>query len=211
MRIEINGLNEVLKTLKGLEDVKSQAAVLAVNSTVRFGYSEASRGIRHDINVSAGYIGTPNAGNRLEVTQFARPGKPEAVLFAKGRATSLARYMTSGTVGKAGVRVSVGRGKGTKGLPKAFPVRLKKGATLTEDQFNQGIALRLKKGAKVRNKYRMKEYDKREDENAKSRLYLLIAPSVSQVFEQVAGDIEPKVSSFLQREFLRQFGRLNRG
>lgn len=208
MRVEINGLDEVIKSLKGLEETKQQAAALAVNSTARFGFAEASRGIRSDVNLATSYIGTANAGNRLKITKLASAEDTEAKIFAKGRATSLARYSRDATPGKVGVTVNVGKRSGAKKIPKAFAVKLKRGASLSEDQYNVGVALRLKNGEPVRNKSRMKQFG---ESGKKSTLYLLYAPSVSQVFEEVAVEIEPKVSSFLQREFLRQFERLNRG
>lgn len=207
MRIETKGLEQFRRLIERHPDVSKKAQVLAVNTTARFGYAEASRGIRSEVNLSRAYIGSPTSGNRLQVTKLASGNSSEAVITARKRATSLARYADSKSFNrKSGVRVAVKRGGGSKRIRKGFLVRLKSGASMTEDNYNIGLALRLKPGEKVRNKRSMKSFGK-SDPN----LYLLYAPSIDQVFRSVAGDIELKVSSFLQREFLRQYERLSRG
>lgn len=207
IRIETKGLKELHRYVEQVPEVAAKTSVVAVNSTTRFGFAEASRGIRSQVNLSRDYIGSPSNGNRLKITQKAKPGSPVAVITGRKRATSLARYADRKSFSRrAGVRVQVKRGGSSKMIRKGFLIKLKKGKSRTEDEYNVGLALRLKPGEKVKNKQSMRSFGA-----ADPNLYLLYAPSVDQVFKDVAVKIEPKVSSYLQREWLRQFERLSRG
>lgn len=206
-RITTKGFDEAKRRLSVLPGAIAKAEVAAVNTTTRFAYAEASRGIRKQINVTQPYVGTYDNGNRLKVVQRARASNATSVIRASKRATSLARFANDRTVTrrKGGVRVTVQPGR-SRLIASAFLLRLKKGASLNEDNYNIGLALRLKKGDVVRNKNRMVAYG-----GGDPNLYLLYGPAVYQVFREVSGKIEPDVSDFLQTEFLRQFARFARG
>jgi hypothetical protein len=99
--------------------------------------------------------------------------------------------------------VKVKASGGVVQLRKAFYVKLRRGPTLTEDQFNIGLAVRLKKGESL------------QATIAASPLgggaYLLYGPSVAQVFSTVREDIAGDVADYQAGQFLRQFERASRG
>jgi hypothetical protein len=79
-------------------------------------------------------------------------------------------------------------------------MRLRRGKSIEGDSFNIGLAIRLKPGETIRNKREMVAFSK--------GLYLLYGPSVGQVFDDVAIDMEPMLSDRMEDEFVRQFNRL---
>lgn len=88
-------------------------------------------------------------------------------------------------------------------LKRGFFVRLRQGAVLTEDQFNIGLAIRLKKGESLQATQKASPLG--------GGAYLLYGPSVAQVFGTVREDITPEVADFSAYEFARQFRRLSHG
>ena len=143
-----------------------------------------------------GYLKTDG---RLSVTRKARQDSLEAVITARDRPTSLARFaagQTPESTRKGGVTVQVKRGKNTH-MKRAFMVRLKNG--------NIGLAVRLKQGETLANK----SYGK--PVMLAKNVYLLYGPSVDQVFQTVAEESLPEIGNMVSKEFYRQFTRLSRG
>jgi hypothetical protein len=82
-------------------------------------------------------------------------------------------------------------------------VRLRKGASLTQDNYNVGLAVRLKPGERLSNKTAAHKSWLIPDSVA-----LLYGPSVDQIFRDVAGDISEPVAALVADQFFRQFARL---
>lgn len=196
----LDGLEAYFERMPG---VANQAASLAINDTSRRSALKLARDeIYSQVAFPTGYL----TGNRLDITKFAKPDSLEAVITARDRPTSLARFASDRRPGQRGVQVQVQKGK-SKFLKKAFIVKLKSGRTMDGQTFNVGLAIRLAPGERLMN---------RKSEGITSTalgsgVVLLYGPSVDQVFKAVAADIAPKVADNLQVEFLRQFARLSGG
>ena len=138
------------------------------------------------------------ASKRLYVKKQATQTSLESVIQARGRPTSLARFITGGgRPGQEGVTVRVHK---TRHLAGAFLMKLRAGTADIETKFNLGLAVRLKPGKTLRNK--------RFVTQVSSGLYLLYGPSVSQVFldnqeQGVAADMESDILDTLENEFRR--------
>lgn len=191
------GLSE-LQDFKNLKQDIRVAALRSINKIARDKRSRAARIIRNQVNFPASYV-SPGQ-KRLHVSQKATRGSLEARITARGRATSLARFVQgSGKVGKAGVYVSVAPGK-SRYMKRAFLIKLPQGSVQTDTVFNLGLAIRLRRGETLRNKITARKMS--------SGLYLLYGPSVDQVFRSndgtgVANDMVPEIERDLSAEFLR--------
>lgn len=193
----VNGI-ESAKEFDGLKDDIQLNAVQAINKLADKGRKMAADKILAQVNFGAQYLAPGN--KRLYVSKKAKRGDMEAVITARGRPTSLARFVTSGTFGTSGVTVSVGKGK-TKRLRQAFLIKLRAGSEPIETRFNMGLAVRLKPGDTLRNKKNVVQLQ--------SNLYVLYGPSVSQVFldrdekKGVSVDIAPDLLDGVVTEFMR--------
>ena len=203
MKIEFNALKGLEDFLDAMPDLTRQAASFAMNDvTGGKGLTTYKKAMRSQIAFPAGYLEDPD---RFGQTGYATPSRLETKISGRQRATSLARFASSGGVDRAGVSVSVKAGRSTR-LKKAFLVRLNAGAGITADKFNLGLAVRMKPGDTIRGK---------RDTSSMTRLapnvFLLYGPSVDQVFRSVAETETPAVLDMMGLEFYRQFARLNRG
>lgn len=196
----VEGL-ESLDQVAGLEaDIKT-AAYRAINDTATWGRTRIAEQINSEINLPPGYL-RPSTG-RLTVESKAQKARLEAVISARGRPTSLARFVVGsprpGSRGGVHVRVK----NETAFMRRAFLIRLRSGDQLTETNFNMGLAIRLRPGERLDNK--------RDFVQMKNGLYLLYGPSVDQVFRAndesgVAEDLSPDIAAKLETEFRRQMG-----
>ena len=89
-------------------------------------------------------------------------------------------------------------------LRSAWLVRLRKGASLTEDNYNVGLAVRVKPGDTIAGKHSKHTAWL----NPEHTVALLYGPSVDQVFRDVADDNGPKLLNLVANEFFRNFERL---
>ena len=206
IEIDLRGVPQLQSYFERLPEVTTNAARFAVNFAALRGASLASKEIRRQINFPGGYLGAVGKpGSRLAVTERASTNNLRAVITGRGRATSLARF-ARGSVrfGRPtrDPRVKVARGGGSSKVRGGFFVKLRAGASIGEN-FNVGLAVRLKPGERIKNKRKMVSLGK--------GAYLLYGPSVDQAFRSVAGDVQPDVSALATNEFLRQFARLPRG
>lgn len=208
--IELRGLTGLATYFRDFSDVSEQAARLAINSTVRFAARLASKQIRAQVAFSRNYIGAAgDASSKIRIKRYARTGDLSAVIAARDRPTSLARFaMGTPTFGKRpknsrAPRVRVKTAGGAMPVKRGFFVRLRQGPVLTEDQFNIGLAIRLKKGEALQSTQKASPLG--------GGAYLLYGPSVAQVFGTVREDIAPEVGDFAAYEFARQFRRLAHG
>lgn len=179
---------------KQLPQVAERAAQLAINQVAdRSGLKMIRTAILSEIAFPRDYL----TGDRLSVTQHATPSNLEAVITARKRPTSLARFASGQALGsraRIGVKVSVKAGTTTT-LKKAWLVRLNNG--------NLGLAVRLKPGQSLINK--------KGDHKSwlvPGKVALLYGPSVDQVFREVSEMSASPISRLVTEEFLRQFTRL---
>jgi hypothetical protein len=194
--------------LEGLGDIKNLSSksklniVRAVNATTARFRKKGADLILGDVNLPSNYLNP--AAKRLYVAEKATKNNPQSIIRARGRATSLARFITSRQADGVGVTVKVNQDSGSKELKRAFLVKLPAGRGPVDTQFNLGLAIRLRKGQRIRNKKHLVQLDQ--------GLYLLYGPSVDQLFlnatggragEGVATEMTPDMLDFLQREYLR--------
>ena len=178
-----------------LPNVADKAAQLAINTVAqRGGLTLIRRSILDEIAFPKDYL----TDDRLGVKKKATAGNLEAVIAARERPTSLARFAAPGTAlgsrARIGVKVAVKRGNGTT-LKQAWLVNLKNG--------NVGLAVRLKPGQSLSNRYKAVTAWLVRDKVA-----LLYGPSVDQVFREVSVKAAAPVARMVHDEFLRQFARL---
>lgn len=187
----VEGIND-LRFAESISGKLALAAQRAINRTADRTRTESDRRIRKEVAFPAQYL-APSSG-RLSVVQRASGDNLEAVIRARFRPTSLARFVV-GNPGKGqGVRVMVDPGM-ARFMRRAFLIRLPQGSGSVETKFNMGLAIRLRPGETLENK--------RTARRMASGLYLLYGPSVDQVFRTVAQDVAPGAAAHLEREFLR--------
>lgn len=195
----ITGLDNLDKIKKLKKDIPL-AAVRTLNRVTERARTVGAKRIREEVAFPASYLNP--AQKKLYVAKKANKGSLEAVIRASDRATSLSRFVTSGSEGKMGVTVQVSPGK-SRQMRKAFLMKLRSGAASINTKHNLGLAIRLRNGETVRNKKSFKRI--------KGNLYLLYGPSVDQVFigndrSGVAAKMEPEILDSLQQEFFRVLG-----
>lgn len=196
--VAVEGLEQLSDIGKLPEDILRKARQ-AINTTARRTRAESARQIRQQVNFPARYLSDGQNG-RLAVSQYAKGTTLEAKIAGRERPTSLARFARGtpeSSRRQGGVNVGVKPGS-SRWMGKAFLLRLPQGSTLTDTQYNLGLAIRLKPGESVQNKKFMVRLG--------GGLYLLYGPSVNQVFREVAEDAAPDAADFLEREFVRLLG-----
>jgi len=208
--IEFRGLTGLASYFKDFSDISEQAARLSINGAASFASRLASKRIRAQVAFSRSYIGAAGtATSKIRIKKFARGGDIEAIIATRDRATSLARFaLGTPSFGRKlknarSPRVKVKTGGGITTLKNGFFMKLRKGVILTDDSFNIGLAVRLKKGEKLQSSQKASPLG--------GGAYLLYGPSVAQVFDSVREDIAPEVAEFATFEFARQFRRLSHG
>ena len=197
-----DSLLDAIEFFQRLPQQADTAARLAINQTAqRGGLSLIRSTILDEIAFPKDYL----KGDRLGVTQLAKSNDLQAVITARQRPTSLARFAPGQAVGskaRLGVRVTVGKGK-TSVLRSAWLVRLPKGEAKSADSFNIGLAVRVKPGESVKGK--------KSDHQSwlvPGKVALLYGPSVDQIFREVSADVAKPIGELVTQEFLRQFVRL---
>lgn len=195
--VEVTGL-EGLGEFRNLPQKIELRAVQALNKTAAGTRTMLARKVLQEVNLPNEYV-SPGQ-KRLYVSQQARRGNLEARIKARARNVSLARFVVgSPKPGVAGVTLRVSP-KRTTTMGRAFLMRLRQGADLTDTKFNLGLAIRLKPGETIPNKKRMVR--------AARGLYLLYGPSVAQVLRGESGkgviaDSVSEIETALAAEFAR--------
>lgn len=192
----VEGLDD-LKKLDGTKQAVRVAASRAINKITRDGRAQIARDVRDQVKLPASYVAPGQ--KRLYVSQQATRSSLEGRITARGRATSLARFVQGTPRPGQGVRVEVSPGR-SRYMKRAFLIRLPAGKSDVDTKYNMGLAVRLRPGETLRNKATARRVEK--------GLYLLYGPSVDQVFRAkdgsgVATDRAPKFAGDLEREFLR--------
>jgi hypothetical protein len=184
--------------LVSVPDKTRQAAAFAMNDVLTGqGLARFRKAVAAEVNFPSGYV-----DDKIELAQRATPTRLVASLVGRQRPTSLARFATGGTIGgKGGVTVRV-KG-GSRFMRDAFLVRLKSGASITDDGYNVGLAIRLKEGMVLNKK------DTSRMVHLENNVVLLYGPSVDQILRNEAAEAEaPEVMDAIATEFFRQFARL---
>lgn len=203
VQITADALKETAAYFQFARGFATQAARLALNDVAKGpGLTLLRTAITDQVDFPAGYIGN----DKLYVSKYATGDDLEVGITARMRPTSLARFAKESLSGKRsspGVHVQVKASGGLKFMASAFLIRLRAGATLSDENFNVGLAIRLKPGQTVINK--------REQSGVQlsHNLYLLYGPSVDQVFREVASEHTEPVLDLVESEFFRQFARLS--
>lgn len=196
--VAVDGLDQ-LRDIVDLPEEMLRKARQAINTTARRTRAAASKEIRKQVDFPARYLSDGQNG-RLSISQYANQKTLEAKISGRERPTSLARFAKGSpesTRKAGGVRVGVKPGT-SKWMGKAFLIRLPQGSTLTDTQYNLGLAIRLKPGESIQNKKHVVKMG--------GGLYILYGPSVNQVFREVAEDAAPGAADFLEQEFVRLLG-----
>ncbi|WP_017941710.1 phage tail protein [Thioalkalivibrio sp. ALE6] len=186
-QIDASQIGNSRKFLRGMKRAALNAQYRAVNRVASKTRTKASKGIREDVRLKAGYV-----NQNLKVVKKARRDDPQAVIRARQRPTRLARFGAKQLTRRApnalgdasrgigagrkaaGVAVNVGRTTGRSKMPGAFLMPLR----------NAGVM-----GVFVRNG---------------NRLQHLYGPSVDQLFRRLRGEIHDDVSADLAAEYERQ-------
>ena len=149
MKIEAGAIKGLAEFLDAAPENARQAAALSMNDvTGGTGLTRYKKAMKTQIAFPSGYL---EDVERFGQTGFATPSRLETKISARARPTSLARFATSGVIGKAGATVRVKAGR-TVHLQKAFMVRLRAGTVLDDTSFNIGLAVRIAPGQRIRNK-----------------------------------------------------------
>lgn len=197
-----NALPDLEKYFQDSPKRTMTAARIALNDvTGGSGLKLLRAAVAAEINFPPGYIDA----DKLWVSRKAQDNNLVAAITGRGRPTSLAEFAAPGSTPantrRKGVSVQVHHGQ-NRFMGSAFLVRLRAGAVLTDENHNIGLAIRLKPGDRVINKRVQSAVQL--DHN----LYLLYAPSVDQVFGDVADENTPEILDLVGTQFLRQYVRL---
>lgn len=199
--VGVDGLEAAVHYFNVMPNVAARSMRLAINTVIsRRGMRMAQDAIYDQVDFPKDYL----KGDRLYVRKYARENDLEGIIVGRKRATSLARFTQGQAIGRrGGVRVQVKRGQSTY-MRRAWLVRLRRGASLTEDNYNVGLALRVNPGESV-----MGKRGSHKSWLVPNSVALLYGPSVDQVFRTVADDIAEPVADLVADEFFRQFSRLS--
>ena len=198
LNFNIAGLLDLENFLAAAPDITRRSAALALNDVLGGqGLARFRKAVAAEVAFPPGYV-----DDKIEVAQKATPTRLVASLVGRQRPTSLARFATSGALGKAGITVRV---KGSSVFMKdAFLVRLNQGASISDDGYNVGLAIRLKPGQVLNKK------DTSRMVHLEKNVVLLYGPSVDQILRNEAADAEsPEIVDAIATEFFRQFARLS--
>lgn len=196
--VSISGLDGLAawNDLPGKVGLNAQRAVNAAADRAR---KTGKEEIQAQINFPDKYLS--NNEGRFTISKYARQGDLEAIVKARSRVTSLARFALQGEPAAGarptGVSVEVKSGL-AQFMTGAFLIKLRRGNSNVDTKFNLGLAIRLRNAGKLRNSARAKLLA--------PGLYLLYGPSVAQVFggdRGVAGKIADPIVAFMRDEYDR--------
>ena len=195
-------LEDLASYFETAADAAVPAMRMAINDVAsRGGMAMIRQEMTEQIAFPKGYL----SGDRIGVTKRATNANLEAVITGRQRATSLARFASAtGVNQRGGVSVRVSKGRTTY-IRQAWLVRLKKGASLDQDNYNIGLAIRVNPGEKVNKRTLHQSW------LVEGQVALLYGPSVDQVFSEVSGNVADPIGDMVIDEFYRQFARLTNG
>ncbi len=205
MVLVIEGL-ETLKSLDGLGEKIIASSRIAVNKAATRGRKLMADEVLSQINFPASYVAPSK--DRLHVKKPATNADLEAIIEARARPTSLARFLTkSYPTGYQpnGVRVRIQHGAsrligGPNSRTRAFLFRLNSGTDGSKN--NLGLAVRTQNGLAPSRAWKPAPLG--------DNLWLLYGPSVSQALLDATGKngaavtLTPDIIDVLTKEFDRQ-------
>lgn len=180
------------------DERRAKAMVMAINTAARDARVMLARDVRDQVKLPARAVSP--SGRRLYVAQKASVSRPEAIIRASGRPTSLAQYSSGPKSQNArGAIVEVKPGH-ARLMRKAFYMRLPGGGGEVDTKYNLALAVRLRPGEAMRNKMTARR--------VASGLYVLYGPSVDQIFRAADGtglveDRSPDIMEMLETHFTR--------
>lgn len=195
------GIKDIQRFYEALPDATLEAAVFAINDTVRDTVPEIRREMRKEVSFPSGYL---EGGDRLYIKRKANKNTLEAVITGRDRPTSLARFAPAGATPENSrgreimLRVKPGAVAKTR---RAWLVNLRNG--------NMGLAIRLKPGESLKNTSGAVLLAGSSHKRPDANVYLLYGPSVDQVLRGVADDLTPEILNKMASNFTRQFGRIS--
>ena len=202
--IDISGIT-ASDHFRAFPEAIKAALPTALNDAARNARRLGAAQMVREINFPKGYLDLPN---RFVAYPFATNDNPVVRITGRGRGTSLYRFAEGDPTpeatrrrGAGGITVQVKPGV-TKTIKGAFAVRLRAGRSITDDNYNLGVAVKVKNGRLVDaelNKYKFDSAQLAGD------LYVLYGPSVAQAFDLIAPEIVPEVTSDFADEFRRLF------
>jgi hypothetical protein len=201
LKFDLGKILDLENFLAATPDVTRRAVSLSMNDVLSgAGLARFRKAVSAEVNFPVGYV-----DDKIQFGQHATPTRLVASIIGRQRPTSLARFATTGVIGgKGGVTVRVK--KGSKTFTEGFLVRLRAGASITDDGYNVGLAIRLKPGQTINKK------DTSKMVHLGSNVVLLYGPSVDQILRNEVAEAEtPEVVQAVATEFFRQFARLSHG
>ena len=177
LRIETSGLSQLKVFFGELPQNVALNAVRAVNRGSELMRTEIATMVYAEIAFRKGYLDPSN--ERLYIKERATQDTMRATVVGRDRPTSLAQFIVGSVPApsqRGGVTVMVKKGV-SKFMPGAFVYKLKSGVGMDDENFNLGLAVRLKPGETLPKK--------REFVQMKNGLYLLYGPSVGQAMREI--------------------------
>lgn len=200
--IEVFGLKGFDDLVKRLGQSVDPATRIAINDGARFAVREGAKDIASELNLSQRYI-MGGSAPRLAVRRFASNADLEAVVTGRDRPTSLARFSRS-TVRFGRQRLSptvkVSAQGGGQRIRGSFYVRLRRGVSLDDANFNVGLAVRLKPGQRLPGKNAMAK-------PGRNGFYLLYGPSVGQAYRTASVRSVPAVGKRVSNTLARELSK----
>lgn len=205
IELDTVNLDNFDEMIEGINSSIDQASQMAVNSSARYGHSLIKEGILNRVNLTSAYIGSTTSG-KLRVIPTSKGSRGVARIQGRQRATMLHRFLIGKVVKGSSPRVSVKKSGASKTMTNAFEIRLANG--------NMGLVVRVKGDVdKLKNsRGAVKIKNKRGKSKSTSSLFLMYAPSISQIMSSMITKervIQTKIEERLREEFTRQLLRLS--
>lgn len=202
--VDASGIANLELIFERFPEAASRAMSIAINTTVNdFVLPEARKDILAEVAFPDGYL---DSSDKLGVRQYATPQQLMAVVEARSRPTSLARFVDAPAIPAIGARGPPGNVTVNVTVKPGVTTSIKRGFFVGLNSDNIGFAVRLRPGEPFQNfgksTFQPIEIFKSEDPS-KGRVFLLYGPSVDQVFRQVADVIAPETEVKLEAEFTR--------
>ncbi|WP_136247937.1 phage tail protein [Halomonas borealis] len=178
IRVDRQAVREIYDDLAHIKDGAPKAMSRAINHTLGVTRTEASKEVRKQVKLKAGYV-----RDKLKVRR-ATTSKPQGAIQTPTRGTLLTRYPNR-QYKKGGIGVQVKPTGGKQKMPGAFFIRFANG--------NQAVAIRTKRGPGL---------------GRSEGLKVLYGPSVSQVFTDVKDDLQATSGNRLMQRLDYEAGRL---
>lgn len=170
IRVDLQSLNQVENDLAHIKNGSSRAMSRAINHTLGVTRTEASKEIRKQVKLKAGYVREKLRIKKATVSSL------NGAIRTPTRGTLLTRYPHR-QYKKGGIGVQIKPTGGKKRMPGAFFIRFRNGI--------QGVAIRTQYGPGL---------------GRSEGIKILYGPSTSQVFTDVKDDLQaPSGNRLMQR------------